>query len=157
MSQKRKFGRCPNCCPDTKDALYHLDHDFDSTAQVWTAYWVCENCLYRVPKRAIKPPADRLTPSQRRTIKGLRRAFGGTVSWKRLTSRSRNVFVEMRNPARRWFSSQVAYGTVGPTGHFKISLPRFGGETRVIRNWISVGVWMRDDNPQARQHEGSLR
>lgn len=106
-TRNTKIAPCPTCCP----APYRGDFDRNADGD-----WSCRNCGHVLPAspRVSKKLADRpneadLTPSQRRTLAGLRRI--GDESSFELRGLGRKVLIVERTPWGTTF-----FHTVGVRG-----------------------------------------
>ena len=133
MTGYKKIAKCPNCCPDG-GACFHADLKDDGQ---W--HWICQNCGHDLGVVRRVQASGRLTKSQRRVIRWLRREFGGLARWEMI---GRKAYVKLDNPKRPWYDGRMAGGIVGAAGAFKITVYRLGGDATVTDR-IGVEVYLR--------------
>lgn len=151
--RNKKYAKCPKCCPDVPHACFKLEvgpplrpiNDClpgeDKEPDI-AFHWICQNCGYDLGVAKRLKPTGKLTKSQRRVIRFLRRNFGGVATWRFI---GRNVYLKLDNPRRPWYDGKMAGGVVGPRGAYKITLYRLGGD-KEITNGIDVSVYLRQES-----------
>lgn len=133
MTQRyRKVAKCLRCCPDG-GAIFHAEFLEDGS------HWVCQNCGHDLGVVRRVQASGRLTKSQRRVIKWLRREFGGLARWEMI---GRKAYVKLDNPKRPWYEGRMAGGIVGAAGAFRVTVYRLGGDATVTDR-IGVEVYLR--------------
>lgn len=147
MSQRyRKIAKCPRCCPDG-GAIFHAELREDAY------HWVCQNCGDDLGIVRRVQASGRLTKSQRRVIRWLRREFGGLARWEMI---GRKAYVKLDNPRRPWYEGRMAGGIVGAAGAFKVTVYRLGGDATVTDR-IGVEVYLRQKALRDRAAEANRK
>ena len=157
----KKYAKCPRCCPDSPHACFRLEvgapvsaiedclpGQGEGPADI-AFHWVCNNCRYDLGVAKRLKPTGKLTKSQRRVIKYLRKNFGGVARWEMI---GRKAYVKLDNPKRPWYDGRMAGGVVGPRGAYKITLYRLGGD-KEITNGIEVSVYLRQESLKKADYE----
>lgn len=132
-------GKCPACCPDG-GAIFTVGADWAAYDRGETDRRIkkCINCGLSLPFRAVRP-TGRKTYSQIRALARIGDAFGGEITKQKMIGR--DLWVEMKNPARGMILGDSLFGTIGPGGKLKITLQRLFGDA-VIQSDIDIKVYL---------------
>ncbi len=125
-------GRCPRCCPNGGACFRKTWNDDGQRVKE------CLNCHLMLPIRTIKK-TGKPNATQQRRLDHIIALFGGTLEIKMI---GRKVWFSLENRERNYLYGNLIYGTIGPAGAFKITMPQLLSESKILTDTISLNVWL---------------